>query len=98
MLTLYKPFQPVAWGFKAASWGHEYFPNPDFDEMRHTLTGYLATERWGVEIATDVTMGNELLGLWLDIRTPGPGTAFEWRDVLNNYRGISLWKENNNAK
>jgi hypothetical protein len=55
------------------------------------VTSYLAAERFGPEGANFLGYGNELLGLWLDIRAAGPGTAAEWRDVDNNTIGIEAW-------
>lgn len=85
----------IRWGFRAQQWGHANFPNPNYGELRHQISSYLAAEKFGVNGAQMLGNGNELIGLYLDIRNPGPGSAFEWGDVFNNYEGINLWIDHN---
>ena len=89
------PILPNAlrFGFRAASWGHTNFPNPNYDELRHIVSSFLMSYRNGPTLTRDITMGNEMLGLILDTETPGPGTAFELRDVINNEKGINSFIE-----
>ena len=82
-------------GFRAQQWGHSNFPNPKYGELRHQISSYLAAEKFGINGAQMLGNGNEVIGLYLDIRNPGAGTAFEWGDVFNNYEGIDLWIEHN---
>lgn len=85
--------ESVNFGRRVGRWGHQYFPNPDFGELRHIVGSYVIAEKYNPIIAYNVTWGNEYIGLGIDIiniksRFNGSEWAFQYSDVFHNYKGI----------
>ncbi|MEO0552779.1 MAG: hypothetical protein AAF149_06260, partial [Bacteroidota bacterium] len=90
----------LSFSLKAASWGHKYFPNPNFDKLRHTIASFTTASKYGVINAKQFTSANEFLGFIMhDIpnlgsRLSGESTwAFEFQDFQNNSIGFELYTE-----
>ena len=95
----------LSFSLKAASWGHNFFPNPNFDELRHTIASFTMASKYGVFNASQFTDANEFLGFFMhDIPNLGSRLsgdsrwAFQFQDFQNNsagfqlYTGYDLWK------
>jgi len=85
--------QSINYGRKVGRWGHQYFPNPDYGELRHIIGSFVIAEKYDPITAWNVTWGNEYIGLGLDIRNlrsrlNGAEWAFQFSDVNRNYQGI----------
>lgn len=83
----------VNFGRKVGRWGHQFFPNPNYGELRHIIGSFVISEKYNPITAYNVTWGNEYIGLSLDIRNlrsriNGSEWAFQYSDVFNNYKGI----------
>ncbi len=87
----------VKLGRQIATWGHSQFPNNlGLGDLRHQTGTYLLASAVGMSKAEAITWGNEIYGLaaidipaWIRGK---PSSAFEWHDVINNYKGLySYW-------
>jgi hypothetical protein len=99
----YKPENFIIWkyapksvnyGRRVGRWGHQYFPNPDYGDLRHIIGSYIIAEKFDPFTAYHITWGNEFIGLGLDIQNIGSrfngssGWAFQFSDITRNYQGI----------
>jgi hypothetical protein len=88
----------VKFGLKAADWGHDMFPNPHYDELRHQIGTFLMCEKYGPLTGIHITTGNEIYGfvrydlfdLWQSFSNND--WAFEINDLRNNKSGLYLWR------
>jgi len=95
----------LSFALKAASWGHHYFPDPDYDTNRHVIGTFLFAEKYGFSAARDYTNLNEIYGFLAhdlgDLKARINGTrpwALQFSDVVANTKGLILWMEYNKWK